>query len=114
MADRKGHQVKNRQEGKRQGRISLHPIPFEEALRDALTVSPEPTKKRRGGKSMPAENGRIRQVSPEDGRKVFNRLARRHFQMTGNEFLRAWQEGRFEDSEQPEIAQMVVLMPLAT
>jgi hypothetical protein len=106
--------VKNRERGKRQGRISLHPIPFEEALRDALTIPPEPTKKRRGDNSMPRNNGGIRQVNPEEGRKTFNRLARRYFQMSGDEFERAWRQGQFDDCEQPEIAQMVVLMPLAT
>ena len=106
--------MKRQKRGKGESRLSLHPVPFEEALGDVLKVPPAPTKKRRTDKPMSGENGRIRQASPEEGRRTFNRLARRYFQMSGDEFLRAWREGKFEDNEQPEIAQMVVLMPLAT
>ena len=38
-------------EGKRgKERLSLHPIPFKEAVADALKVPPPPDKKRRGRK----------------------------------------------------------------
>jgi len=37
-------------QGKQKGRVSLQPLPFEEAVGDILKVKPSPEKKKRRGK----------------------------------------------------------------
>ena len=60
------------------------------------------------------DNG-YKELSQEEGRKLFDRLAQRYFRMSGEEFLRAWETGKFKsEDESPEVAQLVMLIPLAT
>ena len=59
-------------------------------------------------------NGKVRVVSPEETRKEFEQLARRHFKMTGKQFLRKWEAGEFGDPDdpyRPELWDLVWLLP---
>ena len=59
------------------------------------------------------DNG-YKELTREEGRELFDRLARGYLRMSGAEFVRAWEAGDFQnDAEQPEVAQLVMLMPLA-
>ena len=57
-------------------------------------------------------NGRIRRLSRGEGRKVFDRQARRHLRMSGAEFIRRWDAGEFKESDRPEVVQVAMLLPL--
>lgn len=105
--------MKGQKKGNGQGRLSLHPIPFQEVLADVLQIPPEPTKKRRQGNDQAGDNGGIRHLGPKEGRELFDRLARRNCGMSGHDFISAWNEGRFKkDAERPEIAELAILIPL--
>jgi hypothetical protein len=60
----------------------------------------------------------VTQIAPEhyrtaeESREVFDRATHRYLDMSGDEFLTAWDAGEFEDVERPEIAQVVMLLPL--
>ncbi len=61
------------------------------------------------------EDNGYKELSQEEGRKLFDRLAQRYLRMSGEEFLRAWEAGKFKsEDENPEVAQLVMLIPLAT
>ena len=54
------------------------------------------------------------EVTREEGRSVLDRLARRYLGMSGDEFLRAWDGGRFDrDADHPEVMRVAMLLPLA-
>ena len=60
-----------------------------------------------------AKNGRIRRINREEGRRLFNRLARRYMGMSGSEFIRKWDAGEFKDPDRPDIMQVAMLLPLS-
>ena len=61
---------------------------------------------------MKSKDG-IHYLAPKEARELFDSLARRTCGMSGRDFVRAWNEGRFqEDDERPEIAELAVLMPM--
>ncbi len=54
------------------------------------------------------------EVTREEGRAVLDRQARRYLGMSGEEFARAWDEGRFDrDADRPEVMRVAMLLPLA-
>ncbi|MBI3695199.1 MAG: hypothetical protein HY238_10230 [Acidobacteria bacterium] len=60
-------------------------------------------------------NGRVRILTPEQGRKLFDRQARRHFKMSGKEFVRKLEAGEFGDPDdpyRPELMDLVMQLPL--
>lgn len=55
----------------------------------------------------------IREMSVEEGRQMFDEIARKTVNMSGEEFIQAWESGQFDD--QPEvtsISRLVALIPL--
>ena len=46
-------------------------------------------------------NGKIRVLTREQSRKLFDRQARRHFKMTREDFIRTWEAGEFGDPDDP-------------
>ena len=67
-------------------------------------------------KKAARRNGEIRYLTREQCRKLFDREARRHFNMSGKEFLRKWEAGEFGDPDdpyRPELAGLVMLLPFA-
>jgi hypothetical protein len=48
----------------------------------------------------------------EESREIFDRATHRYMRMSGDEFVAAWDAGEFEDVERPEVAQVVMLLPV--
>ena len=63
----------------------------------------------------PKKNGKVRVLTPEEGRKIFDRQARRLFKMSGEEFVRRFEAEEFGDPEdpyRPELMDLVMQLPL--
>jgi hypothetical protein len=54
-----------------------------------------------------------REATPEEGRAILDRAARRHLKMTGPEFVAAWKAGKFTDTDRPEVVRVAMLLPFA-
>ena len=55
----------------------------------------------------------IHQLTREEGRELFERKAQRYLNMSGEDFLAAWDRGDFdEDADRFEVVQVVMLLPL--
>lgn len=60
------------------------------------------------------ENERIRELSPDEGRALFDREARRVLNMSGDEFIAAWDAGRYDENpDQPDVMYLAMLLPFA-
>jgi len=56
----------------------------------------------------------VQEISPEDGRRIVDEAARFYLGMSGDEFIRAWHAGKFDDDpDRPEIMHVVMLLPFA-
>jgi hypothetical protein len=56
----------------------------------------------------------IHELSPEEGKRLLDEQARRYLGMSGQEFVRAWSEGRFDDNpDRPEVMRVAMLLPFA-
>ena len=67
-----------------------------------------------GRKKLGKIRRRIRFLSRDEGRTLFNDQARRCLDMSGEEFVRKWNAKEFKDSDRPEIMQVAFLMPFYT
>jgi hypothetical protein len=55
----------------------------------------------------------IRWLSDTEGKELFDREAREHLGISGDEFLRRWDGGHYdEDPDRPEIVHLVMMIPL--
>ncbi len=64
-----------------------------------------------------AEN-QIREITREEGRELFDRNARHHLGISGEEFLRRWDAGEYDDPDDrtkngPEVMEVASLLPIA-
>ena len=57
----------------------------------------------------------IHEVSDTEGRTILDNAAQHYLHMTGDEFLRAWKEGQFQNDacDDPGVAWVSMLIPLA-
>ncbi len=56
----------------------------------------------------------IHEVSDAEGRAILDNAARHYLDMSGEEFLRAWKEGRFPNGAcDSSVAYVSMLIPLA-
>ena len=54
----------------------------------------------------------IRELTPEEARKLFDQEARRNFGISGEEFIKAWESGQFDDEpDQPDLMNLVMMLP---
>ncbi|MGI8913553.1 MAG: hypothetical protein ACR2JY_07170 [Chloroflexota bacterium] len=54
------------------------------------------------------------ELSKEEARAIFERAARRHLQMSGDEFRKKWQAKAFgDDPDQPGVMDVAMLLALA-
>lgn len=61
-------------------------------------------------KSGPKERERFHHLTREESRALFDRVARRDLNMSGEEFLRAWDAGEFDDNpDRPEVIRVAML-----
>ena len=61
-------------------------------------------------------NGKIRICTPAQNRRLLDRLARRHYGISGEEFIRNWEARKFGDPDdpyRPELWELVWLVPYA-
>ncbi len=58
------------------------------------------------------ETDNIRELSPEQGRELVDKEARRRLGMSGDEFIAAWKEGRFAGPERTDVMEVAMLLPL--
>jgi hypothetical protein len=59
-------------------------------------------------------NPNIRELSDEEGRELFDRQARRYLNMSGEEFIRRWDAGEFDEGpENPAVVRLAMLLPFA-
>lgn len=64
--------------------------------------------------SVDTENGRVRILSKEEGRRLFDEEARRTLGISGDEFIRRYDAGEFDDpDDSPEVMNLVSLLPFA-
>jgi hypothetical protein len=63
-----------------------------------------------------AKKNGFKELSREEGQALFDRLTHRYFQMSGEDFLRAWKEGRIDldQVESPDAERVLMMLPLAT
>jgi hypothetical protein len=55
----------------------------------------------------------IVELSPEEGKKLLDRRARQHLNISGDEFIQKWDAQNFEDSDDPLIVRLALLIPFA-
>ncbi len=53
------------------------------------------------------------EVTPEEGHRIFDDVARRYMGISGEEFLRRWNAGAIEDDDAPGVRDVVPYLPLA-
>ena len=58
----------------------------------------------------------IHEVSDAEGFSILDQAARHYLKMSGEEFLRAWREGRFDNGActDPGVTYVAMLIPFAT
>jgi hypothetical protein len=61
-------------------------------------------------------NGEVRELSREEGRRLFDRQARRYLGISGEEFLEKWDAGNYGDPDDrtknpPGVMQLAMLLP---
>ncbi|MGI8972400.1 MAG: hypothetical protein ACR2HB_17105 [Dehalococcoidia bacterium] len=59
-----------------------------------------------------SEPAQVRMLTREEARVEFDAQARRHLGMSGDEFVAAWDAGKFEDPDQPDIMLVAMLLCL--
>jgi len=66
--------------------------------------------------AKPADtNGKIRTLTRDQARRMFDRQARRLFHMSGQEFVKRFESGKFGDPDdpyRPELMDLVMQIPL--
>jgi len=64
--------------------------------------------------AISAEKAKCQELSRDEGRALLDRQARRCLNMSGDEFVRAWNAGEFDDDpDRPEVMEVVMLLPFA-
>lgn len=53
----------------------------------------------------------VEEISLEEGRRLLDDAARRTLNMTAEEFIEAWDEGRFADPDSLRVQQVAALLP---
>jgi hypothetical protein len=56
----------------------------------------------------------VEELTPEEGRKLFDELAHEYLHMSREEFLERWDSGKFGDPDSdPDVMLLTMLLPLA-
>ncbi len=64
--------------------------------------------------AITSERAKCQELSRDEGRALFDRQARYHLGISGDEFIRAWNAGEFDDDpDRPEVMEVVMLLPFA-
>ncbi len=62
------------------------------------------------------ENGRVRQMTWEEGRELLDRHARRYLGISGEEFIERWDKGEYDDPDDrtknpPGVMELAMILP---
>jgi hypothetical protein len=55
----------------------------------------------------------VEEISLERGRRMLDEAARQYLNMSADEFILAWDEGRFTDPDSLRVQQVAALLPFA-
>ncbi|MEO7837043.1 MAG: hypothetical protein ABIS21_05325 [Acidimicrobiales bacterium] len=55
----------------------------------------------------------VREATPEEGRAIIDAHARQLLGVSGEEFLRRWDAGEYEDTEDPNVNAVAILISFA-
>jgi hypothetical protein len=55
----------------------------------------------------------VAEVTREEGRAMFDRAAQEALSMSATEFLARWDVGEYEDSDDPAVTRLAMLIPFA-
>jgi hypothetical protein len=58
-------------------------------------------------------DGLVRVISREEGKEILDRQSRRYFNMSGEDFIKAWESGAFEDPDGQNVMRVAMLIPFA-
>jgi hypothetical protein len=58
-------------------------------------------------------NGHIRDLTPDEGRRLFDNAAQYYLGISGDEFIRRWESGYYDDDPE-EVMGVAMLLPFAT
>jgi hypothetical protein len=62
----------------------------------------------------PSSNGHVKELTQEEGKALLDTAARRYLGMSADEFIQAWESGKFdEDPDRPDVMYVAMLLPLA-
>jgi hypothetical protein len=53
----------------------------------------------------------VEEISLEDGRRMLDEAARQYLNMSGDEFIAAWDEERFTEPDSLRVQQVAALLP---
>lgn len=54
----------------------------------------------------------IRELTPQEGKELLDRAARRYLQISSDEFLERWESGDYDDDpDRPEVMRVAMLIP---
>jgi hypothetical protein len=61
----------------------------------------------------PATATQIRVLTHDEAVRLFDELARQYLGMSGEEFVAAWEAGKFDDDpDRPDVMRLAMLLPL--
>lgn len=63
--------------------------------------------------TAPTDHCNVREATPEEGRELFDRQARKLLGISGEEFLARWDRGEYMDAEDPKVNAVAILIPFA-
>jgi hypothetical protein len=64
--------------------------------------------------TVPESDIAVRDLTREESRAILDQQARRYFHMSGEEFIRAWESGQFDDDpDRPYLMRVAMLVPFA-
>ncbi len=60
-----------------------------------------------------SSNGHVRDLTPEEGREAFDKAALYYLDISGDEFIRRWNEGYYnDDPDDPDVVEVIMMLPL--
>lgn len=51
-------------------------------------------------------------ISRAEGREILERAARRHLDMSADDFIKRWDAGEYDDADDPSVVRVSMLLPL--
>jgi hypothetical protein len=57
------------------------------------------------------EDGYVQELTDDEARELFDQAAQFYLGVSGEEFLKLWESGQYDDPDQPEIMNVAMLLP---